>query len=50
MVDNDPVSLRRSDMTMTPASNNLMSRDDDAKLLDNKERKEQYHNIELIFS
>jgi len=27
-----------------------MSRDDDAKLLDSKGRKEQYHNSELIFS
>ncbi len=30
---------------MTPGSNNLVSRDDGAKLTDNKERKEQYHNV-----
>jgi len=35
---------------MTAACNDLMSRDDDAKLLDSKGRKEQYHNSELIFS
>merc|ERR1712151_922010 len=30
---------------MTPGSNNLMSRDDEAKLIDDKERKEQFHNV-----
>ena len=45
LIENGPVKLKRSDTAMTPGSNNLMSRDDDAKLTDNKERKEQYHNV-----
>ena len=45
LIENGPVRLKRSDTAMTPSSNNLMSRDDDAKLIDSKERKEQYHNV-----
>ena len=45
LIENGPVKLKRSDTAMTPSSNNLMNRDDDAKLIDNKERKEQYHNV-----
>ena len=44
MIDNHSVNLKKSDTTMTPASSDLMSRDDDAKNL-SKKRKEQYHNI-----
>ena len=43
MVDNGPVKLNKCDTAMTPANNDLMSRDDEAKLLD-KVRKEQFHN------
>ena len=43
MVDNGPVKLNKCDTTMTPASNDLISRDDEAKALD-KVRKEQFHN------
>ena len=39
MIDNDPVKLERSNTAMTPACNDLMSRDDDAG------KTEQYHNI-----
>jgi len=44
MIDNGPVKLKRSDTAMIPASSDLMSRDDDPKIL-SKQRKEQYHNI-----
>jgi len=44
MIDNGPVKLKKSGTAMTPASSDLMSRDDDAKFL-SKQRKEQYHNI-----
>jgi len=37
MIDNGPVKAKRSDTAMTPASSDLMSRDDDAKFL-SKER------------
>jgi len=44
MIDNGPVKLEKSDTAMTPASSDLISKDDDAKIL-SKQRKEQYHNI-----
>lgn len=44
MVDNGPIKLSRSETSMTPAGADLMSRDENAKMLD-KIRKEQFHNI-----
>ena len=44
MIDNGAVKLKRSDTAMTPASSDLMNRDEKAKYLD-KMRKEKFHNI-----